>query len=276
MTGAKTIGRVAVAVLAAAGALWAGCSDRGPVRTIRMATTTSIEDSGLLAHLLPAFEKKHGIRVHVIAVGTGKAIKLGEQGDVDLILVHAREAEDRFVRDGFGVNRRDVMHNDFVILGPAADPAGVKGMRDAPAALGKIARAKGKFVSRGDDSGTHEKEMALWKATKVAPAGKWYLPAGQGMGACLTMADEKRAYVLADRGTYLKRGDGTALEVLVEGDRRLANPYGVIAVNREKHPGVDFDGAVQFIEWIVSPEAQKLIGEFKVNGRVLFRPGAGK
>jgi len=253
-----------------------GCGQGSAKRatTIRLATTTSTENSGLLEVLLPAFKKKHGIEVQVIAVGTGRAIKHGENGDVDVILVHARAAEEKFVAAGYGVNRRDVMHNDFVILGPGADPAGLRGMKDAAAALAKLAKARRDFVSRGDDSGTHKKEKALWAAAGVEPSGSWYLAAGQGMGACLTMADEKQACVLTDRGTYLAYKDKIKLAVLVEGDKRLANPYGVIAVNPKKHAHVKYEAVMTFINWLTSAEAQKLIGEYKQGGEQLFYPDA--
>ena len=253
----------------------AGCAgeERGTA-SIKLATTTSTENSGLLDVLAPAFRERHGIELQTIAVGTGKAIKHGENGDVDVILVHAREAEDAFVADGFGVERRDVMHNDFVILGPEEDPAEAGGGRDAPAALKKLAQAAADFVSRGDDSGTHKKEESLWRAAGVEPSGSWYLAAGQGMGACLTMADEKRAYVLSDRGTYLAYRDKIDLAVLVEGDTRLFNPYGVIAVNPEKHPHVKVQAAKTFIEWLTGAEAQGLIAAYKRNGQQLFYPDA--
>jgi tungstate transport system substrate-binding protein len=274
MRAKSRIGKLA-AVLGLGVALVAayGCRKKPPV-TIKLATTTSTDNSGLLDVLLPAFEKAHGIKVHVIAVGTGKAIKHGENGDVDVILVHARAAEDRFLADGFGVGRRDVMHNDFVILGPAADPAGVRGSKDAAAALRKIAESGSPFVSRGDDSGTHKKEKSLWDAAGVAPEGDWYMSAGQGMGACLTIADEKQGYVLADRGTFIAYGDKVGLKVVVAGDDRLFNPYGVIAVNPEKHPHVKHADAVKFVEWLTSPKAQEMIALFKRDGQQLFYPGA--
>jgi len=261
---------------AAAAVVLAGCAAPAPKKpnTIKLATTTSTDNSGLLGALLPAFEKSHGIKVHVIAVGTGKAIKHGENGDVDVILVHARAAEDKFVNDGFGVDRRDVMHNDFVILGPEDDPAGVKGMNDAKAALAKIAKAKSMFVSRGDDSGTHKKEKSLWKAAGIQPSGAWYMAAGQGMGACLNIAHEKKAYVMSDRGTYLAYKDKISSKVLVEGDPLLFNPYGVIAVNPAKHPHVNANAARTFVEWLVSEEAQKIIAGFKRGGEQLFCPDA--
>ena len=242
---------------------------------LRLATTTSTENSGLLDMLHPVFEQMSGLKVDIIAVGTGKALKLGENGDVDLVMVHARAAEDAFVAAGFGVNRRDVMHNDFIILGPAADPAGVKGL-DAAGACTKIAAARAAFVSRGDDSGTHKKELALWAGAGLQPAGGWYKEAGQGMGAVITMAENLQAYTLADRGTYLAMVDKISLQVLVEGDRELFNPYGVIAVNPERHPHVKYRDAMQYIDWITSPEAQELIGGYRRNGQVLFHPDALK
>jgi tungstate transport system substrate-binding protein len=262
-------------VCAAVIAALAGCGGgEGQVTTLRLATTTSTDNSGLLDVLKPALKKAHNIELHIIPVGTGKAIKHGENGDVDVILVHARAAEDRFVADGFGVDRRDVMHNDFVILGPREDPAGVGGGKDAAAALQKISEAKKDFVSRGDDSGTHKKEKTLWKAAGIEPSGSWYLAAGQGMGACLTMANEKRAYVMSDRGTYLAYRDKIDLAVLVDGDPKLFNPYGVIAVNPEKHPHVKYDAAKTFIEWLTGREAQALIESYKRNGEQLFYPDA--
>lgn len=244
------------------------------LRAIKLATTTSTENSGLLAELLPPFQKKYGIEVKVIAVGTGKAIKHGKNGDVDVILVHAREAEDRFMEAGYGVNRRDVMHNDFVILGPSDDPAGIRGADNAAAALRKVAAAKSYFVSRGDDSGTHKKEMTLWDAAGVSPGGDWYLPAGQGMGAVLTIANEKDAYSMTDRGTYLAFREKLKLEVLVEGDSRLFNPYGVIAVNPALHDHVNYMDAMAFIGWLTSPGGQGIIREFKRGGQALFTPDA--
>jgi len=241
---------------------------------IKMATTTSTENSGLLAELLPAFTAKTNIAIDVIAVGTGKAIAHGENGDVDLIFVHARSREDAFVEAGYGVNRRDVMHNDFVILGPESDPAGIKGMATAAEALKSISTAEADFVSRGDDSGTHTKEKALWAAAEVAPTGKWYKEAGQGMGAVITMANDMAGYTMTDRGTYLAMKDSIDLEVLVEGDAILFNPYGVIAINPETHGHVDFDGAMAFINFVTSQEGQSIIAGFKKNGEQLFYPDA--
>lgn len=238
---------------------------------LRMATTTSLENSGVLSVLLLPFEKRFNVKVDVIAVGTGKALKLGENGDVDVIFVHAREAEDRFIRDGFGVNRRDVMHNDFLIIGPADDPAGIKG-NDAIEAFRKIASRKWFFVSRGDESGTHRKEKKLWELVGMKPRGKWHLETGQGMGATLQIANEKRAYCLIDRGTYIAYAGKVELVILCEGEENLFNPYGIIAVSPKRHPDVNYVYAMALIDWVTSPEAQKLIGEFKKEEKVLFHP----
>ena len=241
---------------------------------LRMATTTSTDNSGLLEVIVPPFEKKYGVTVDVIAVGTGKAIKLGETGNVDLILVHAPEAEERFVAQDYGVNRREVMHNDFILLGPAGDPAKLKGEKSIANAFNKIAQSKSLFISRGDDSGTHKKEKAIWSFSEVEPSGKWYLEAGQGMGTVLQMAHEKRAYTLSDRGTYLAYRPKIDLIIISEGDRALYNPYGVIAVNPAKHPHVKYLNAITFIGWLTSPECQEMIGQFKKGGEVLFYPDA--
>lgn len=245
-----------------------------PTSSIKLATTTSTDNAGLLDVLLPSFTKETGIAVKVISVGTGKAVRLGEAGDVDVILVHAAQAEERFVAQGFGVNRRDVMHNDFVLLGPADDPAGIRGMTDASEALRKISSTLSPFVSRGDDSGTHKKEMVLWKTANIVPGGPWYIPIGQGMGAVLTVAEEKGAYTLTDRGTFLAYKGKLRLEVLVEGDRRLFNPYGVIAVNPGRHPHVNYLDAMTFVGWLTSPAGQQLITSFQIDGQRLFQADA--
>lgn len=238
---------------------------------LRMSTTTSTENSGLLKVLLPPFEKKNNVKVDVIAVGTGKALKLGEAGDADVVLVHARKLEDKFVADGFGVNRRDVMYNDFVIIGPAGDPAGVAKTKTAAESLKKIAAAGASFISRGDDSGTHQKEKEIWQAAGVKPEGKWYVVSGQGMGEVITMATEKRGYTLADRGTYnAYKGRKTDLAILFQGEKGLFNPYGVIAVNPQKHPHVKYDLAMKFVEYITGAEGQAIISGFKVNGEPVF------
>ena len=243
---------------------------------IKLATTTSTENTGLLAELLPVFQEDANIIVDVIAVGTGKAIAYGENGDVDVILVHARNREDAFVQDGYGVNRRDVMHNDFVLLGPSSDPAGIKGMSTAAEALAAIADAQEDFMSRGDDSGTHSKEKSLWKAASVTPSGEWYKETGQGMGAVLTMTTEVQGYTMTDRGTWLAMKDKLDLEILVEGDSVLFNPYGVIAVNPELHSHVDYEGAMSFITFLTGPKGQSIIGNFKKNGEQLFYSDALK
>ena len=237
---------------------------------LRLATTTSTDNTGLLAELLPPFEQANDCKVDVIAVGTGKAIKLGETGDVDVVLVHARSKEEQFVVAGFGVDRRDVMYNDFVILGPKSDPAGIAGMKDTAAAMAKIAAAPATFVSRGDDSGTHTRERQLWKGAGITPAGDWYLEAGRGMGEVITMATERGGYTLSDRGTYLAYMTKTDLRIVVEGDAGLFNPYGVILVNPARHPHVQVDLARKFMDFLASPEGRRLITGFRVNGKQLF------
>lgn len=266
---------------------------------LSMSTTTSTQASGLLDILLPEFKKDTGIEVKVIAKGTGAAIRDGIDGNVDVIFVHAKSREESFVAEGYGTRRYAVMHNDFVILGPASDPAGIKGMTDAAGALSRIAENEALFVSRGDDSGTHTKEQSLWKqsgvslketSTSISKKGKrtnitfirpempGYLSIGQGMGKTLTFADEKLAYTLADRGTYIKYKHGRDipidLVVLCEGDSQLANPYGVIPVNPEKHSHVRYDLAKRFAEWIVSERGQTLIGNYRLLGKQLFYPDA--
>jgi tungstate transport system substrate-binding protein len=237
---------------------------------LRLATTTSTDNSGLLKALNPPFEQAHDAKVDVIAVGTGKALKMGQNGDVDVVLVHAPPAEEAFVAAGFGVERAPVMHNDFVLIGPAADPAGARG-NVAAAALARIAKAGATFVSRGDDSGTHKKEKALWAAADIVPKGRWYLAVGQGMGAVLTIADDKDAYTLTDRGTYLAYRDKLGLTVLVEGDPALFNPYHVIIVNPARHPHVKLDLARAYVAYLTGP-GQSVIAGFKAHGRQLFHP----
>jgi tungstate transport system substrate-binding protein len=233
-----------------------------PTPSLTLATTTSTQDSGLLDVLVPAFEKETGVRVKVIAVGTGQALALGRRGDADVLLVHARAAEDAFVAQGYGVDRRDVMYNDFLLVGPAADPAGVRSTHTAAAALARIAGRRSTFVSRGDDSGTHKKEQELWRAARVQPSGEWYLRAGAGMGEVLRMASERGAYTLSDRATFLAQQKGLQLVTHLEGDRALFNPYGVIAVNPRRLPGVNYAGARRFIQFLMSPPAQRLIADF--------------
>ncbi len=244
-------------------------------QTLVLATTTSTENSGLLAYLLPDFERDYNTQVDVIAVGTGQALKLGEDGNADLLMVHARALEDAFMEAGHGVRREDLMYNDFVILGPTDDPAGIRGMSNAAEAFQEIAKARAPFVSRGDQSGTHTKEKAIWAAAGVEPVGDWYIAAGQGMGAVLTIADEQQAYTLSDRATYLARTlEGTELVILVESDPVLFNPYGVIAVNPDKGPQIKTELANIFIDWLISVPTQQKIGEFGVEefGSPLFTP----
>ena len=237
---------------------------------LRMSTTTSTENSGLLSVLLPPFEKKYGCKVDVVAVGTGKSLKLGEAGDVDVVFVHARALEDKFVADGFGVNRRDVMYNDFVLVGPPDDPAAVGRTKDAPEAFRAIASKGSPFISRGDESGTHVKEKEIWASAGIVPRGAWYVEAGQGMGEVLTMAAQKRGYALADRGTYIAFRKKTDLVVLRQGDRNLWNPYGIIAVNPKRHAHVKYDLAKKLIDFVTGPEGRSLIAGFKMDGEPLF------
>jgi tungstate transport system substrate-binding protein len=240
-----------------------------------LATTTSTQDAGLLDFLLPDFEDHFGVKVDVIAVGTGQAIQLGVDGNADVLLVHARAREDEFMTNGDGVRRADVMYNDFVIVGPASDPAGIQGMTSAADALKMLSDKQAVFISRGDDSGTHTKELGIWNKAVIEPAGDWYISAGQGMGEVLTMANEQQAYTLSDRATYLARTlEGLDLEILVEGDAALFNPYGVIAVNPDKNPNIQNDLANQFIDWLVSLPVQEKIASFGVDkfGQSLFIP----
>lgn len=241
---------------------------------LRMATTTSTENSGLLETIVPPFEKTFNLTVDVIAVGTGKAMKLGETGDVDVLLVHDPIDEEKFIARGYGVNRRAVMHNDFILVGPASDPAGCKGIKNIAEAFSRIAQTNASFVSRGDDSGTHRKEQEIWEKAGIIPRGRWYLEAGQGMGAVLQMAHDKMAYTLADRGTYVAYKSKIDSLSISEGDPLLYNPYGVIAVNPARHPQVKYIKAMTFIGWLTSPECQKLISNFKKEGEVLFYPDA--
>jgi tungstate transport system substrate-binding protein len=270
-------------------------------KVIKMSTTTSTENSGLLDVLLPELEKDTGIKVKVFAKGTGAAIRDGMDGNVDIIFVHAKAREEKFVADGYGAYRLGVMHNDFVIVGPKADPAGIRGKKDAARALTMIASKEHSFVSRGDDSGTHTKEQALWKASGIplettsteiirkgkkkklsflypGGLGKWYFSIGQGMGKTLTFAEEKQAYTLTDRGTYLNykfgREQSLDLEVLCEGDPLLYNPYGIIPINPKKFPHVKFDLADQFAKWLVSPKVQAMIARYKIQGQQAFYPDA--
>jgi tungstate transport system substrate-binding protein len=250
------------------------------VDRLKLSSTTSTDNTGLLVYLLPLFEERSGIRVDVIAVGTGKALKLAENGDVDVTLVHAPAKESKFVEDGHGVDRREVMANYFIIAGPKNDPAGVKSAGSAEEAFKRIAESGSAFVSRGDDSGTHTKEKSIWKVVlgELPTGRKWYLESGKGMGETLTIADEKTGYTLSDSGSYLKYSDKVDLKILFNSKSDLLyNPYGIMAVNPERHPHVNYDGAVKLIDFMTSPEGQKMIGEFEDKlGNKLFTPIAGK
>ena len=243
-----------------------------------LATTTSTQDSGLLDVLVPEFEKLTGYQVKTVAVGSGQALTMGKEGNADVLLVHSPAAEKEFMDGEYGVDRRLVMHNDFIIVGPATDPAGIKKTTTAADALKAIAAAEAPFVSRGDDSGTHKAELALWKKAAIMPAGAWYQESGQGMGATLTIASEKGAYTLTDRATYLAQKDKLDLEILVEGDPALLNIYHVISVNPAKWPKVNAAGATAFADFLTSPDGQAMIGSFGVEkfGQPLFVPDAGK
>ena len=254
------------------------CATQPAAKEIILATTTSTQDSGLLDVLIPIFEGQSGYTVKTVAVGTGQALKMGEDGNADVLLVHAPAAEKELMDGGFGAERLLVMHNDFVIVGPADDPAGIKGDVSAVEALVKIASAAAAFVSRGDDSGTHKAELALWKSGEIDPQGDWYIESGQGMAATLKIAGEKAAYTLTDRATYLATREGLGLEILVEGDPVLLNVYHVITVNPEKWPKVNNAGATAFAQFLIDGETQKVIGEFGVDkyGQPLFFPDADK
>ena len=246
-------------------------------RFLVLASTTSTRNSGLLDHLLPQFKRESGISVRVVAVGTGQALGLGRRGDADALLVHHRASEDAFVAEGFGAERRDVMYNDFVMVGPVADPAAIRGMKRAPAALAKIRTARSVFVSRGDDSGTHKREQALWRVAGVDPkgaAGTWYREVGSGMGATLNTASAMDAYTLCDRGTWLSFANRGSLELLISGDELLWNPYGIILVNPKRHPHVRYAEARAFADWLVSAPGQAAIRAFKIKGEWLFHPNA--
>jgi tungstate transport system substrate-binding protein len=237
---------------------------------LRLSTTTSTENSGLLKVLLPQFEAQTHIKVHVISVGTGKALELAKNGDVDVTLVHARAAEDKFMAEGHGVNRRDVMYNDFIIVGPVEDGAGIKGSRDVIAAMRKIVAAKARFVSRGDNSGTDQMEQVYWKEAGGKPQAGAYVSAGLGMGEVLTMAAQMQAYTLTDRATYGAYRAKTGLAVLVEGDAKMFNPYGIIAVNPAKYPDINIQGANSLINWLTSAPGQAAINAFRVDAQQLF------
>lgn len=244
---------------------------------LTVSATTSTRDSGLLDFLLPIFESQSGIQVRVIAVGTGRALELGERGDVDAVLVHDRRSENRFMAQGYGLLRRDVMYNDFVVVGPAKDPAHIHGAKDAVEAFRRIAAARAPFLSRGDDSGTNKEELRLWAAAGIHPehaSGTWYKETGSGQGPTLNTAAELDAYVLVDRGTWIAFRNKRDLRILVQGGPRLRNPYGVLIVNPKLHPDVKVELARRFVDWLTSPEGQAAIGSFRVHGQVLFHPDA--
>ena len=270
---ALAVGVVLSLGLMAASGAWAG------ERFITLASTTSTENSGLFDYLLPLFTRETGIGVRVVAKGTGQAIRMGEAGDVDALMVHHRPSEDKFIADGHGDERRDVMYNDYVIIGPKEDPAGIRGLNSAVEALRRIAVAKATFASRADDSGTHKTEMALWTLAGVDPnpaSGTWYKETGSGMGAALNTASAMNAYLLADRGTWISFKNRQSLEILVAGDPPLFNPYGVITVNPKRHPGVKSAEAHAFMDWITSPRGQQAIADFRLNGQQLFFPNFKK
>jgi tungstate transport system substrate-binding protein len=266
-------------LLLVVGALALATPSLAQEKSIVVASTTSTQDSGLFAHILPLFKQKTGIDVKVVAQGTGQALDTGRRGDADVVFVHARPAEEKFLSEGFGVKRHPVMYNDFILIGPAGDPAGIKGSKDIGAALKAIKSRGAAFISRGDRSGTHIAEVNLWKAAGIdieKDKGDWYKAIGQGMGAALNTASATNAYVLSDRGTWLSFKNPGELAIAVEGDKRLFNQYGVMLVNPEKHASVKKDLGQQFIDWLVSPEGQKAIAEYKINGKQLFYPNAGE
>jgi len=246
-------------------------------RTLILATTTSTENSGLLADILPVFEEETGIEVDVIAIGTGAALQKGRDGEADVLLVHAKTSEEEFVAEGHGTKRSDVMYNDFVIVGPTSDPAGLKDIKnDVSLAYEALLNGSFTFISRGDDSGTHKKEKSIWANSSLEPAGDWYVQAGKGMGDTLTMASEMEAYTMTDRATYLSMKDNLDLEIVIEGDSILFNQYGVIPVNPEKNDLINSDEAEEFVEWLLKDETQALIGKFGIEkfGQPLFIPNA--
>ncbi len=256
-----------------------GVDARAEARFITLASTTSTENSGLFAHILPRFTEASGIEVRVVAVGTGQAITLAENGDADVLLVHHTPSEETFVAEGYGVARFDVMYNDFVLVGPASDPADIKGIATASAALAKIAAAEVPFASRGDDSGTHKKELGLWRAAGVDPAvasGTWYRETGAGMGATHNTASGMDAYALSDRATWLKFANKRSLEILVEGDPELFNQYGVILVSPQRHPHVKAGEGEAFIKWLTTPAGQAAIAAYRIDGAPAFFPNARK
>jgi len=267
-----------IALTGVLGIMLAGMPARAEDRSIVVASTTSTQDSGLFGHLLPLFKARTGIDVKVIAQGTGQALDTARRGDADVVFVHAKAQEEKFLAEGFGVKRFDVMYNDFVLIGPNKDPAGVKG-RDIETALQAIQAKAAPFVSRGDRSGTHSAELALWKLAGIdldRAKGPWYREIGQGMGAALNIAGAMNAYVLSDRGTWISFRNRADLDILVEGDKRLFNQYGVMLVNPDKHPQVKKDLGQAFVDWLISPDGQTAIGGYKIDGQQLFFPDADK
>ena len=261
-----------VSILAASGT-------EAQTRFITVASTTSTDQSGLFRHILPIFEQKTGIQVRVVALGTGQALDMARRGDADVVFVHARAAEEKFIAEGYGVRRLPVMYNDFVLIGPKSDPAGIAGSKDVLDALRRIRSAAAPFVSRGDRSGTHMAEIELWKMAGIGiekDRGPWYRDTGQGMGPALNTASSMNGYILADRGTWISFKNRGDLAILVEGDKRLFNQYGVILVNPEKHKHVKKDLGQAFIDWLVSPDGQKAIAGYKIGGEQLFFPNAGQ
>lgn len=275
MTDMKTIARLLVVVLLTAGAGAATAAER----FITLASTTSTENSGLFSHILPMFSEKTGIEVRVVAVGTGQAIRLARNGDADVLLVHHKASEEKFVAQGFGVERFEVMYNDFVLVGPQTDPAGIRESKEAAEALARIAEAQARFASRGDDSGTHKTELGLWKHAEIdvaAASGTWYREMGAGMGATLNSATGMSAYTMSDRATWTSFANKGDFAVLVEGDPALFNQYGVILVSPKRHRHVKADDGQALINWLLSPEGQKAIATFKVDGQQLFYPNAAR
>jgi tungstate transport system substrate-binding protein len=268
--------RILIAAVAAAAVL-SGTPVSAQDKSIVVASTTSTQDSGLFEYLLPIFTKKTGIAVKVVAQGTGQALDTGRRGDADVVFVHAKAQEEKFLSEGQGVNRFPVMYNDFVLIGPKSDPAGIKGTKDVAKALQTIKEKQASFISRGDRSGTHSAELKLWKDAGIdieKDKGPWYKAIGQGMGAALNTAGAGSGYVLSDRGTWIHFKNKGDLQILVEGDKRMFNQYGVMLVNPEKHPSVKKEYGQQFIDWLVSPEGQKAIADYKINGEQLFYPNA--
>jgi len=269
--------RTLIVTVALAAAIFAAPQTVAQDKSIIVASTTSTQDSGLFGHLLPIFTAKTGIEVKVIAQGTGQALDTARRGDADVVFVHAKAAEEKFLAEGFGVKRYPVMYNDFVLIGPKSDPAHIKGAKDIVAALKTIKEKAAPFVSRGDRSGTHIAELNLWKSAGIdiaADKGPWYRDIGQGMGAALNTASAMNAYVLSDRGTWLSFKNRGDLDIVVEGDQRLFNQYGLMLVNPEKHPHVKKECGQAFVDWLISPEGQKAIADYKIEGKQLFFPNA--